>query len=143
MRWTTVLTFLPLLSVGCSYTTLEAPNLPNPVTLGPIDRVGGHRAGGEVVVGKVSAVAIDYASVSRETEQIGDIEVTTTRTFVLTTGSNELSERVLRATEGRADRDVRIDELRVSGWVLIGSGVASADRTIAVDGRVVEVAHAR
>lgn len=137
---------LPLLGLvlvlgvtGCSRAgSLEVPRCPNPVLLGPIDRVGGHRAtaaNGANGTGRIHATVDDYiAKPSAEDDELSDL--------LGTRPSNDaraLTVKVLNATGGRADRDVRVEaiEARALVFFLIPSLVMSHSTKLTA--KVVEV----
>ncbi len=128
-------------SVGCGYTTLEASRVPNPVTLGPVDRVGGHRSsdGTETTVRTVSTKVRDYVSVSTDEKRYGNTVVVTQTTNVTKIGNGQVTSDLMDATEGRPQRDVRIDGVGVDGDIFIAYGLVIKDQNVGLKGRVVEV----
>jgi hypothetical protein len=128
-------------SAGCAPATLQASYVPNPVLLGPVDRVGGHRATDTraTAVGRVDSEVNDFVSVSTDQKQVGNTVVTTRTATALHTGAGDLTNAVLLGTQGRAERDVRIDTVPVGAWAVIAGGAALAERWVGLHGRVVEV----
>lgn len=132
-------------SAGCAPATLQAPYVPNPVLLGPVDRVGGHRAADTraTTLGRVDTEVNDLVSVSTDQKQVGNTVITTRTASAMHTGTGELTNAVLVGTQGRAERDVRVDTVPVGAWAMVGGGAALAERWVGLHGRVVEVSHAR
>jgi hypothetical protein len=85
-----------------------APRVPTPVLLGPVDRVGGHRADeGAKAVGQFEASVDQTASYGRDETRGGTtVYVREERSFSRD-GTGKLSVQLLRASEGRGDRDAR------------------------------------
>lgn len=128
---------------GCSPVTLDVPRVPNPVTLGPVDRIGGHRAGGEKAVATLDTEANDFVAASTTEKEVGNTVVRETRTTVASVGSPAVAKDILVRTEGRADRDVRADAVPVGSYVFIASGTGMRSRWVGIRGRVVEARHDR
>jgi hypothetical protein len=138
MRSSTLVITAALLAVGpvaCVPASIEAPRCPNPVLLGPIDRVGGHRAGREVSLGKVRGEAFLTGGITSREGVRGALAVPAP-------GAVELSAKILETTGGRAERDVRVDRI-VAGSNVVFFGGVLANRWVSVKGHVVEVAHAK
>lgn len=129
---------------GCSaITNLSAERVPTPVLLGPVDRVGGHRAGGERTVAHLSKEVTDVVQVSTSSARYGNTVVVKREYTAMTTGSGEVSREILSLTKGQADRDVRVDALPAGAYVLWFGGYAMGNVWVGVEGDVVEVGHAR
>jgi hypothetical protein len=58
---------------------------------------------------------------------------------VAITGSGRVTTRVLQTTEGRADRDVRVDQIPAGAYLMFAYGVAMSSRWVGIEGRTVEV----
>ncbi len=130
-------------AAGCAPTVLEAPLVPNPVLIGPIDRVGGRGKAQTRTVGKIKAETSDFVAVSQDETRTGNTVVVTRTTTFISEGSALVTQKVLERTEGRPDRDVRVDELPVGAWAFFLGGSAMASRWAGLEGRVVEVRHGR
>jgi hypothetical protein len=126
-----------LLLSACSPTTLDAAGATSPVLLGPIDRVGGHRAGAgqERTVQRIEGEVMDFASATTETK--GNVQTTTSTS--IRTDSSVLDIQISNATDGRPERDVRIDQVEAGAYALVGSGSAFAKQWVGMKARVVEV----
>jgi hypothetical protein len=126
---------------GCAPATLQASHVPNPVLLGPVDRVGGHSAAetATTTLGRVDAEVNDFVSVDTDQKRFGNTVVVTQKTTASHSGSGVLTNAVLLGTEGRADRDVRVDDVPMGAWAMIAGGSAMAERWVGLRGRVVEV----
>jgi hypothetical protein len=130
------------LLAGCSYSTLEIKQVPNPVMLGPVDRIGGGQpAVAERTVGTVEREISDFVVVSKTDRTEGNIRYTETETTRLSTFSPAAAADVLRATEGRGDRTVRVDGVPAGTYVFAVYPIsfAMADRWVTLRGRVTEV----
>lgn len=114
---------------GCAKPNwISAPNVPNPVLLGPVDRVGGHRTSGGRLVGKIDSEA--FTEVSGHADHglyVRDSAV----------AANPISASVNAATKRRRNVDVRIDDLDAGGYVFFALGVTTADKWVDVDGRAI------
>lgn len=121
---------------GCAPpTTLAVVSCPNPVLLGPVDRVGGHRAAPAKRVGKVDEEVSVSASATSSTQN----GVTTTTTSSSSKEAIAVAHELLVHTEGRADRDVRVKRLPVGAWAFVWSGAAAASQWAGIKADVVEV----
>ena len=127
-------------SVGCgAASTVSAPRVPVPVLLGPVDRVGGHRAapladeGDDPSVTDFSVEVEDFVSSSRDTKQVGNLLVTRTTVATLHDGEAKVSASVLHATNAQHDRDVRVRRLHAGAWVWITPDCASMMRSAWID----------
>ncbi|AKV01594.1 hypothetical protein AKJ09_08257 [Labilithrix luteola] len=131
-------------TTGCTATTsLSAARVPTPVLLGPVDRIGGHRAGGERTIAHLSKEVSDLVTVSETKSRHGNFVVIKREYSQLSTGSGEVSREILTLTKGQADRDVRVDALPAGTYVMIFGGFATSNVWVGVEGDVVEVNHAR
>ncbi|CAN5924177.1 hypothetical protein BH11MYX4_BH11MYX4_64560 [soil metagenome] len=125
-------------SAGCAPATLEAAYVPNPVLLGPVDRVGGHRGAGKTLQ-PVNAEVNDFVSVSTSTQQVGSTTYTTRSTTIIQNGGGQVTAAVLDGTQGRPERDVRIDGVPAGAWTFFAGGSAMTNRWVGLEGRIVEV----
>lgn len=130
-------------SCGCTYATLEVSHVPNPVLLGPVDRIGGHRAGDAKTVSSLDAEVSDFATATNKSTTVGNTVVTWQETKGVSVQAARVTKDVLGQTEGRADRDVRIERIPVGAWLFFAGGTAMADRWVGLHGQVVEVRHGR
>jgi hypothetical protein len=132
----TTLLLVGLLGVaGCAPSTLEAPLVPNPVLLGPVDRVGGHRAGQDRTLGTIEGEASSSFSASRS----GGVQTAS----AFHQGASAIAADVLATTQGRPERDVRIDEIPAGAYAFVGGGAAFASQWVGLKARVVEVPRGR
>lgn len=122
---------------GCHPSTLEAPLVPNPVLLGPVDRVGGHRADSGRTLRSIEGEASDRVSSSKDAAS--GVRTTT----AIHEGSGSIATQILQATEGRSDRDVRIDAVPAGAYAMVSSGSFYASQWVGLKARVVEVGHDR
>lgn len=124
---------------GCARPgSLEVPRCPNPVLLGPIDRVGGHRAtaaNSTNVTGRIRANVTDYvAKPSAEDEELSDLLGSRP-----SNAARALTVQVLNATGGRADRDVRVDSIEAGALVMFVIPFVAMSHSTKLDAKVVEV----
>jgi hypothetical protein len=126
-------------SAGCTHATMEVSHVPNPVLLGPIDRVGGHRGTTAKMVNMVNEEVSDFVAASSSQKQTGNVVVTTTTTTALSFDASIVAHHLLDRTEGRADRDVRVDRLGVGAWSLVTFWSVMMNRWVSINGPVVEV----
>jgi len=121
---------------GCAEpTTLHVVSCPNPVLLGPVDRVGGHRAAPAKRVGKIDEEVSVSASATSSTQN----GVTTTTASASSKEAIAVSHELLVHTEGRANRDVRVKKLPVGAWAYVWRGAAGASQWVGIKADVVEV----
>jgi len=118
-------------STACGGAVMTAPKTAAPVLLGPVDRVGGHRAGPD---------AADAPTVGAST---GDgFAILDAGPYIYmqryNTGSLPATNALLDATEARADRDVHVTSLKSGGWGFVAGGVAWQDNAT-LRGTVVKV----
>lgn len=130
-------------SWGCTHATLEVSRVPNPVLLGPIDRIGGHRAVEARVVASIDDEVSDHVVSRNKVVGSGDLKVSVNETTRTTTSSQSISSDILARTEGRGDRDVRVDRLPVGAWAFVTTQQSSGQRWVGIQGRIVEVGHGR
>ena len=130
---------LAAVSLGCTHSTLEVSHVPNPVLIGPVDRVGGHRAVDAKTVAVLDEEVLDTVSASTKSERIGGMTLRTTEVSAKSTQGSAISRSVLSKTEGRAERDVRVERLPVGAWAMILGGTGLAERWVGIRGQVVEV----
>lgn len=143
MRRITLLLAAASCAAACTPATLEAAYVPNPVLLGPVDRVGGHRAVDTKTLQQVEVEVEDFVSVTTKSKEVGGQTVTTQTTIAIHEGSGLVTAAVLDGTQGRPERDVRIDEIPAGAWAVIAPGSAMASRWVGLRGHVVEVRHDR
>ena len=124
-----------LFAAGCGHTSLEIPLVPNPVMLGPVDRIGGHQATNAPVLQSIEGEVDDQVYYSQ-----GSNIISFSRT---STKSAAVARNVLVATHGRPDRDVRVQKLSVGAWGTVGAGTVWFDRWAGMEANVVEVRHDR
>ena len=133
-------------SAGCAPATLQAAYLPNPVLLGPVDRIGGHRASREATLHTFEIEADGPITRSKETKEIGGEPQVTRRIVGTPLGQRAVTNALLGMTEGRSDRDVRVEKVAAGAYVqVIFNGVfvwIIPSRWVDVSGRVVQVRHA-
>ncbi|MBX3190059.1 MAG: hypothetical protein KF819_23740 [Labilithrix sp.] len=120
---------------GCGGTTLQITSCPNPVLLGPVDRVGGHRAERAASRGHVSVEAEDWMTASTETKG----RVTTATVSGASDKAEGAGLMLLAKTEGRKDRDVRVAKLPVGAWAWILTTGAGTSSWAGLEADVVEV----
>ena len=120
-------------TAGCG-ATLQVPSCPNPVLLGPVDRVGGHRM----------EDAIEVTTVKGEAELAINIYASVQGSSIRsdTFGKERLGLDAVERTEGRVDRDVRVKRLPVGAWALHLAGFHSS-QWAGVEGQIVEVRRGR
>lgn len=121
---------------GCSTPgSLEVPRCPNPVLLGPVDRIGGHRAEPATFVRRVEGAVRD--GLPRPTaDEDAMAEVLGRRA---SDDAKALTEKVLYATEGRGDRDVRVDGIEAGAHVIFLIPIVAVSRWTRLNAKVVEV----
>jgi hypothetical protein len=134
-------------AAGCAPATLQAPYTPNPVLLGPVDRVGGHRTASEATLTRFEIEGDGPTTTSKETRLVGG-ELQVTRRIVGSQGAERaVTNAVVGMTEGRSERDVRVDEIPAGSYVWVyWSGVIPilhVDRWVDVSGHVSEVRRGR
>ena len=123
-------------ATGCAWKSVSAScsNVPNPVLLGPVDRVKGHTA--QANAQKVAEVDVDVVqSITTSQHDEGDYTVTTTHES--REGSNKASFAVLEATQGAKDVDVRLDGVHAGAWVFIPIAAVKNKFWVGVDGDAV------
>jgi hypothetical protein len=125
------------LSVGCApESTVSAPRVPVPVLLGPVDRIGGHPGGSDAddqPSTQFSVEVEDFAGVSRDQKQTGNLVITRTTTTKLHDGAAKVSAAVLGVTDAQHDHDVHVRRLRAGAWVWITPDCASMMRDAWID----------
>ncbi len=115
-----------------------APRVPSPVLLGPVDRVGGHRSGADAkAVGQFGTSVDATVSVSTSETRVGSRVYVNTETKVTREGTAKLSANVLRATEGDAGRDARVQSVGASALFWYYGGTGYSNLSVDVDGDVV------
>jgi hypothetical protein len=104
-----ILLTISLLATACEGSIkATAPNVASPVLLGPIDRVGGHRAPEVQPSGTFSAIL-------QQTISAVIVPIVGVGTMFASLGndSKNLSYAAQRATAGDASQDAHVDDLRV------------------------------
>jgi hypothetical protein len=115
-----------------------APRVPTPVLLGPIDRVGGHRSDeGAKAVGHFGTSVDQTASYSRSETQVGNTVYVRTETTATRDGTGKLSVELVRASEGRGDRDAHVEGLDVASFLVNVTTYGFSELSVGVSGRVV------
>ncbi len=124
-----LLAWLVAASCGCSpYATLSFPNVPSPVLLGPVERVGGATA---------SAPPVAAPAVAR-------LDVEIERKVVATRASRraklddprKASFAALSVTDAQKGADVHVDEIAAGSYFFFGLAVAVRDDWVTVKGDV-------
>jgi hypothetical protein len=132
---------------GCAPVTLQAAYVPNPVLLGPVDRIGGHRATRDPALKTFAIEADGPTSTSKETTQVGGQPQVSRRMVGSMFGERAVTNALLGMTEGRSDRDVRVDEIPAGAYVWIsfvgGVPIPMQARWVDASGGVVQVRHDR
>ena len=121
---------------GCATPALGAAHCPHPVLLGPVDRVGGHRAAPAPEGGKVSGEVVQIVVVSQNGGGAGASASATSE------GTKKLGADIVERTGGHESRDVRVASVRAGGWVF-GLGYFTLKQWARIDGHVVEVSRDR
>jgi hypothetical protein len=105
-----------LASVGCAYeTTATANRVPVPVLVGPVERIGGGAEQSED--GPEFDVKVDRRfTASSSTQNYGSYSVTTTTTSHTQDGAGKVDAQIRRASDGKIDRLVRIDQVKVNAY---------------------------
>lgn len=115
-----------------------APRVPTPVLLGPVDRVGGHRSDENAkAVGRFDTSVDQTASYSRSSTQIGNTVYVRTESSSSRDGTGKLSVELLRASEGRRDRDARVRSVDLSSFLILTSTYGASELSVGVAGKVV------
>jgi hypothetical protein len=130
---------LALLCAGCANNPqwVSAPRSPNPVLLGPVDRIGGHLAEDAIAVAKVDVEIAQRASVS--TNGKGNI----TKASMSADEGALVSDTINGMIGSRSALDVRLEGVDAGGYVMIVSGEGSASKWVRVRGHVAKVRGAR
>ncbi len=139
-RHTRVVATCALLAAGtgCAYRQVDATcaNVPNPVLLGPVDRVRGHHAPENAP--KVAEVDEEVAeALTTSSHQEGDYDVTTTSHT--REGANKISFAVVDATQGQKTEDVRVTDLHAGAWVFFPLAAVKNKFWVGVEGDAVKV----
>ena len=117
------------LSTACGASVkATAPNVANPVLLGPVDRVGGHRAGAAPTMGTLTVVLED------STAAAGGPGVTTSMT-TLGHDPRNVSFWVLWATRANRALDAHIERVSAGGGCLFALFYAQCDERAELVGR--------
>lgn len=126
-------------ATGCTPTTMAVTGCPNPVLLGPVDRVGGHRAAPAKAISSIDVEVADFAEASSSTD--GYARTTTAR--ATSSGTQHVGLAAIEKTEGRPDRDVHVKAIPVGAWGYLLAGgnqsAAAASAWVGVRADVVEV----
>jgi hypothetical protein len=127
-----------LLLSGCAETTFEVPKTPNPVMLGPVDRIGGRVADpGEKSLGLVLGKAEFVSVANTTTEKHGKVTVQKTEGYSSKVTAGPFIKSVLEKTDGQDERTVRLGKLMVMGYFLHIGGYAELKQQITAAGDVV------
>jgi hypothetical protein len=124
-------------SLACAPRWAAAPHVPNPVRLGPVDRVGGHHAAGGVIVGAVDDEVNEFASASTSEHREGPYVVRETVSYHHFDGSSKWSPAILEATQGARNVDVRVHGLDVGCYVLLTFGSGMMEKWVRLRGEAV------
>jgi hypothetical protein len=129
-----------LASMSCAKPPngLWVPHVPNPVVLGPVDRIGGHRAQ------QIGDVRADVSAETAITVLVFSSDTSTSETVTRDDRAGSASVAVLRATHGDPSDDVRVLELKTDAWLfspLALLGFSSTHRSVALTGEVVDAGH--
>lgn len=133
--WTLAL-LLPT-SLACAPRWAAAPHVPNPVLLGPVDRVGGHHAAGGVVVGVVDDEVNAFVSASTSEHREGRYIVRETVSHQRLDGSYKWSPAILEATQGARNVDLRVSGLDVGCYVFLTPGSGMMEKWVRLRGEAV------
>jgi hypothetical protein len=128
---------LGVMTPGCAWKTVSAScrNVPNPVLLGPVDRIRGHAA--EANVTKVGEVDADVeASITVSNHTVGNVTYTSTRS--MTEGANKASYAVMAATNGDPSTDVRLSGLTSGAYVFFPIASVQTSFWVGVHGEAVK-----
>ncbi len=111
MRLLVLLSALSLATTACGGSVMTAQRTASPVLLGPVDRVGGHRA---------SPQRSGEATLKTSTE--AGVYMHAYGTYFMAShfdsGSTPATLSLLDATSGKDDCDVHVSNLTAGGWVL-------------------------
>lgn len=100
--------FALLTATGCTPTsTLTFANVPTPVLLGPVDRIGGGK--GEPTASSGFEVTVEDYVLVASSKGITSGSVVEAETAAA-------SFAVLQATEARSEREVHLDQVKVGAW---------------------------
>ena len=95
---------------------MTAPKTAAPVLLGPVDRVGGHKAAPD-------APDAPYVGTASSTGFGLNVYGPYVSMYRYDTGTLPATEALLDATDARADRDVHVTSLKSGGWGMLASGI--------------------
>lgn len=130
-------------AAGCVPATLQAPYTPNPVLLGPVDRVGGHRAAPQATLTSFEIESDGPTTTSEETRLVGGKRQVTRRIVGSQGAERAVTNAVVGMTEGRSERDVHVDEIPAGSYVFVYSSgiipIVCVARWVDVSGHVSEV----
>jgi hypothetical protein len=130
MRYGFALLAAGLLSTGCDATIkATAPNVANPVLLGPVDRVGGHRASDAAPVGAFSVVLQDSTAAIA-------LPYVTVNAVTLGHDPKNVTYAVLLATHADPSLDAHVESVTAEGSCLFALYYASCSESSALAGRV-------
>lgn len=134
---------LLIAATGCTSARLEVTHVPNPVLLGPVDRIGGHRAAATAALQTFELDADGPIVTNTEHKQVGKT-VERTRRIVGGPGSTHaFTNALLEMTEGRAERDVHVDGIPAGAFVMVAGTSVLVATWVDVGGHVVEVRRGR
>jgi hypothetical protein len=128
---------IPLVALGCQPRWAGAPRVPNPVQLGPVDRIGGHRAAGGSAVGAVDDEVSAFVSASTSQQRQGNYIVRTTVVSANFDGSAKWSPAILKATSGDKDVDVRVKGVEAGSYVFFTPTLLMMEKWIRLRGDAV------
>ncbi|MEZ4219494.1 MAG: hypothetical protein R3B13_01105 [Polyangiaceae bacterium] len=132
------LTLLGLCAVasGCASNPnwTQTPNIPNPVLLSRVDRVGGHVSTRPApIVGVVDAEQSGFVSMETSNTRSGNVVVTTRTTK--SGSSDDISSSLAAAGHGDPGVDIHVDELSAGSYAMILAGSAFATKWVGVKAR--------
>jgi hypothetical protein len=122
---------------GCATPEwVSAPKSPNPVLLGPVDRIGGHRSEAAVAVGSIDVEVSQTASAETKNGQVVRSEASATDLGAVSAAINEQAQF-------RSALDVRVQRIDAGGWVMMTGTYVSGAKWVRVQGAVARVRGAR
>lgn len=128
---------------GCTAARLEVSHVPNPVLLGPVDRIGGHRAADTAALETFELDSDGPVVTNTEHKAVGPRVETTRRIVGGPRGTHGFTNALLGMTEGRGERDVHVDGIPAGSFLMfVGTNVV-IESWVDVGGRIVEVRRGR
>jgi hypothetical protein len=137
------LALVALAMPGCEPHWAGATRVPNPVLLGPVDRIGGHRAEPASPIGAVDDEISAFVATSTTEHREGDYIVRETRTYSSFDGSAKWSSAILKVTGGNKAVDVRVEGVDVGSYVFLTPGSGMSDKWIRLRGDAVRPSSAQ